>query len=263
MKNIVFSCIAASKKLLLVFAAVMLLVPQANALSTDLSGSQEAADLGALDVEQPLGHSHSHGDQQRIGSINHSDKKAAKVLSVLLASMSNMKSNFYQRVTTAEGELVEEASGEFYLSKPGRFRWNYVPEEGEALGNVIVSDGEKLSMYDAELETLSSRSLQEVFDQVPSLVLVLKDVELDSLFLVTNMGLVDGGNWFKLTPVSQDLTYEYLQIALKEDGLSAMKVKDASGQLISIEFDEVATQVKMSDQLFAFNVPEGTDILSQ
>jgi len=201
----------------------------------------------------------SIGGQKKIVS----DLGAAKELGHLLNSLKMMQSDFYQRVTTVDGELIEEASGTFLLSKPGKFRWNYLPEEGEARGNVIVSDGEKLSMYDAELETLSARNLQEVFDQVPSLVLVADDVELGSLFSITRMNTQADLQWFDLKPTSQELSYEYMQIALRDNAIAAMKVKDAAGQLISITFDQVNVKPELGIDVFAFVAPEGTDILSQ
>lgn len=191
------------------------------------------------------------------------DVVARDKLSSVLASMRFLQADFYQRSTSASGELIEELTGQFYLSKPSRFRWDYRPEEGVDRGNAIVSNGEKLYVYDAELETVSVRAMQDVFDQVPTLILAQDNVDLSNLFSVQKLALNDGLEWFKMTPRSQDLSYEYLQLALSGDRLSVMRVKDAAGQTITVTFDEVQKPVNLNNSLFDFDIPKGTDILSQ
>ncbi|MBS1146783.1 MAG: outer rane lipoprotein carrier protein LolA, partial [Proteobacteria bacterium] len=56
------------------------------------------------------------------------------------------------------GRVTQQASGKMMFARPGKFRWDYVaPYE-----QVIVSDGVKLWLYDADLDQVTVKSLGDV-----------------------------------------------------------------------------------------------------
>jgi len=56
-----------------------------------------------------------------------------------LANTQTFEAAFQQTLRADDGEVIQQAEGEFYLQRPGKFRWNYkTPYE-----QIIVSDGKK------------------------------------------------------------------------------------------------------------------------
>ena len=72
-------------------------------------------------------------------------------LQVFLDKLDTLTAEFTQDVVNRDQELVESAAGRVALQKPGRFRWDYQ----EPFERVIVADGERVWLYEADLDQAS------------------------------------------------------------------------------------------------------------
>ncbi len=176
----------------------------------------------------------------------------------------SLKANFTQLVEDDNGSVLDRASGKFYLSRPGRFRWDYKNQsfDGE-LGQQIVADGKSLFFYDPDLEQVSKRSLDDALAQVPSLVLVQEGEGVDEHFTITEFGLTDGLSWVSLAPKDEDAAYQKLMVGFNEGVISSLMLYDGLGNSTQLQLSNVVINSELAANAFEFEIPEGADVLSE
>ena len=199
-----------------------------------------------------------------------------KLLRDFFDNVQNLEANFTQEVEDETGSVLERASGKFYLSRPGKFRWDYnggdsgygsenIDAEngvGEAIGQQIVADGSSLYFYDPDLEQVSQRSLDDALAQVPSLLLVQTGANVDKHFVITDFGLTDGLSWVSLTPKNEDAGYKKLMVGFDGPLLSSLMLYDGLGNSTELQLRQVQVNNELAASVFEFIVPEGADVLS-
>ena len=67
---------------------------------------------------------------------------AADALERFLAGLSSWRAPFTQEVIDSAGKSVERGSGTLLVGRPGRFRWEYTPQDGGA--QLLIADGRNL-----------------------------------------------------------------------------------------------------------------------
>jgi outer membrane lipoprotein carrier protein len=91
----------------------------------------------------------------------------AERLDRVFSELKAMQAEFAQTVRDAERSRVQESSGTMALLRPGRFRWHYLtPYE-----QLIVGDGERVWIYDVDLEQVTVRSMGDALGDTPALLL--------------------------------------------------------------------------------------------
>ena len=185
-------------------------------------------------------------------------------LRAFLKNVATLEARFSQRVEDESGSVLESSSGRFYLSRPGKFRWDYKNTEFEGeLGQQIVADGESLFFYDPDLDQASQRSLSNAVAQTPSLLLVMSNADLDQHFKTIDLGKSDALSWVALQPSSEDAGYLQLIIGFLGDKLDTLVLEDGIGNTTRLELNDIAVNQKIDQRLFQFEVPEGADLLSE
>ena len=84
-----------------------------------------------------------------------------------LASLKTLSADFAQVVRNRDGQVVDRASGTLSLSRPNRFRWDY----RQPYLQTIVADGERLWLYDSDLEQVTVRALEAGLGSTPAMLL--------------------------------------------------------------------------------------------
>ena len=93
-----------------------------------------------------------------LGPVGAFGATGAEELELFLDELHSYRADFHQTVMDAEGRMVEEARGELSFRRPGRFRWDYQhPYE-----QLIVADGERIWIYDPDLEQVTVRPAADV-----------------------------------------------------------------------------------------------------
>ena len=72
------------------------------------------------------------------------------------------KASFSQTVTDSGGQVAQKASGTVQFERPGRFRWTY----DKPYEQLIVGDGQKLWIYDQDLNQVTERKLDKALDEL-------------------------------------------------------------------------------------------------
>ena len=175
-----------------------------------------------------------------------------------LAGVQTLEANFEQRVTDRNGKLVQRATGIMLFSRPGRFRWEYVkPYE-----QVIVGDGEKLWLYDADLNQVTVRKQGDTIGSSPA-ALLAGDNQLERDFTLKDAGESDRLAWVEATPKSTETTFEKVRLGFNGSALETMELLDNFGQKTVIHFSALQLNPMIPASAFKFVPPKGADIVSQ
>lgn len=166
---------------------------------------------------------------------------------------------FQQVVLDEEFNPIEESSGRVLIKRPGRFRWNYEPP-GE---HRIISDGEKVWVYDVELEQVTVRSLKEAVGKTPA-GLLAGGADIDEQFDVTDLGQVNGPlYWVRMVPTGEDVGFEDIRIGFEDGRLRVLELVDGLDQTTRITMTDGEENEPISDSQFEFTPPDGVDVIDE
>jgi outer membrane lipoprotein carrier protein len=176
-------------------------------------------------------------------------------LHAFAAQTKTAKGSFVQRVQSRT-KASAPTSGDFVFARPGRFRWSYTkPYE-----QLLVADGEKLSIYDKDLNQVTVRKLGDALGSTPAAIL-FGSSDLDQSFELKDAGVRDGVAWLDATPKGKDSQFQKVSIGFRNGELAAMELQDALGQTTMLEFSNVERNPKIDASTFAFTPPKGADVL--
>lgn len=194
---------------------------------------------------------------------NVSSLASEKMLRDFFSNVDTLQASFSQRVTDESGMTLESSTGVFYLSRPGKFRWDYdsfdpdVPE-----GQQIISDGSLITFYEPDLATASQRSFTDAVEQVPTMVLVQSGGDLEKHFTIRDFGLTDGLSWVALRPKDDEAGYRELMIGFDGSELNTIVLTDGLGNETRLVLSNVKSNSALPGKTFEFTLPEGVDLAS-
>lgn len=174
------------------------------------------------------------------------------------SNLRSMKADFTQTLFDEKMRQVEIAKGKVMLLKPGRFRWDYTaPYEQH-----IIADGEKLWLYDPELEQVTVKKMSEALGAAP-IALLTSEQKLEDQFKIIELGNIDGRVMLQLEAKVKDTDYGFMLLALGDEGLEVMELKDMLGQVTRIEFHNTKFNEKIDPARFNFTPPKGVDVIGE
>ena len=167
------------------------------------------------------------------------------------------KANFTQTVTSPDGKRKKQSSGSFEFQRPNQFRFAYA----KPFEQVIVADGHKVWIYDADLNQASSRKLADALGATPASQLAGTHIERD---FTLKAQPADGGlEWVQALPKQAESTVQSLKLGFKGKELAAMEIVDGFGQRSRLDFSAVQTNVALAAERFQFKLPAGADLIEQ
>ena len=185
---------------------------------------------------------------------------ALEALREFVRSTRSGKTTFTQVVVGKSGKNSSPAAGSFQFQRPGKFRWVY----DKPYEQWIVGDGERLWIYDRDLNQVTVRKLEGAFGQSPAAILAGND-DLERNFEVKETGLRDGLQWLVAVPRSQDTTFEAVRIGMRIEGgvavLAAMELQDSFGQTSVLQFGRMERNPALPADTFRFTPPKGADVI--
>jgi outer membrane lipoprotein carrier protein len=181
---------------------------------------------------------------------------ALEQLESFIQDIETFEADFEQTLYDSDSEPLQKSKGTIKLKRPGKFVWTYFsPQEQQ-----IVADGERIWMYDKDLEQVTVNSIRDRIAGTP-LVLLMRAAPLEDSFSIEELGSSDGVNWVELTPKADSSDFEQVFIGLNANGLAAMELRDNFGQATQIIFTDFKAEVDLADALFEFIVPDGVDVI--
>jgi outer membrane lipoprotein carrier protein len=170
--------------------------------------------------------------------------------------LESLQASFDQKVISTEGAVEDESTGQVWLSRPRRFRWEYTGDFPEQ----VVADGERVWLYDETLEQVTVRD-QSGFSADTPLTLLTDISRLDEQFEVRELGDGSGMHLLELRSRSQEAEFERVLLGLQDDTLLLMAMEDAFGFRTEIRFRDIQRNPSLDMSLFQFTPPPGTDVI--
>lgn len=191
-----------------------------------------------------------------LGSTAHAG--GVERLKAFIAGARTAEADFTQTVADKSGRVTQQASGKMAFARPGKFRWNYTaPYE-----QVIVGDGSKLWLYDADLNQVTVKPLGEVVSGTPA-ALLAGDNAIEKYFSLKNAGESGGLEWLEATPRNQDTTFERIRMGFRGDMLVQMELFDHFGQRTTLRLSRLVRNPAIAAARFQFVAPKGADIIGE
>lgn len=177
-------------------------------------------------------------------------------LRAFLANVQVLEARFRQQVIDSRQQVLEDASGSVVMQRPGRFRWNYE----KPFERVIVADGERVWLYEADLEQVTIRRLTAGIGDTPAAILTGKESVLER-FTVDKSWTEEGLALVRLVPRSADADFAGVTLGFDGAELRRLLLDDRLGQQTRIDLTEVRTNPRVSPEVFRFQTPPGADVI--
>ena len=186
---------------------------------------------------------------------------ALEQFKAFVAGTKSARGEFNQRMVKEEGgkmRVSSTANGVFIFARPGKFIWTYQkPYE-----QVLQADGEKLFIYDKDLNQVTIKTLGNAIGSSPAAILFGSN-DLEKNFALSEGGLREGIEWLQAIPKAKDTSFEKIGIGLKDGVPVAMELRDSFGQISLLTFTKFEKNPSLPANQFHFALPKGADVLQQ
>jgi len=167
-----------------------------------------------------------------------------------------LRADFIQRVFDERSQLLQSASGQMLMQRPGQFRWDYRTPNAQ----VIVADGQRLWAYDVGLAQVTVRKLDQALSATP-LALLSAAAPIEDSFTVGAARIQDGLTWHDLTPKQPQPEFRLLRVAFKGDALVSLELEDSFGQRTRLDFQHLERNPTLDPALLKFTPPPNVDVV--
>jgi outer membrane lipoprotein carrier protein len=167
------------------------------------------------------------------------------------------RGDFEQKVYDKTGRLVQDSRGSFAFLRPGRFRWTYVKPK-----QLIVGDGDRVWIHDADLNQVTVRRVARVLGSTPAALLAGAS-DIDKSFDMKEIGEKDGLEWLEAKPREKEAGFERIRLGMATGGVEAMELVDHFGQTTMLRFSNIVRNPQIDPATFRFSPPKGADVLGE
>ncbi|MGL6110984.1 MAG: outer membrane lipoprotein chaperone LolA [Rubrivivax sp.] len=192
-----------------------------------------------------------------MGSVFASRADALDTLREFVRDVKSGRAAFTQTVTSADGAKKKVSSGSFEFARPNRFRFGYA----KPFEQLIVSDGQKVWIYDADLNQVSVRKLTQALGATPAALLA--GASLEKEFELAAQATKDGIDWVLATPRQKDGAFQSMRIGFRGKELAAVEILDSFGQRSLLQFSQYVPNAAIAEHSFRFVPPPGADVIEQ
>lgn len=182
---------------------------------------------------------------------------AVDTLREFVRDVKSGRAAFTQTVTSADGAKKKTSSGQFEFLRPNRFRFAYT----KPFEQLIVADGVKVWIYDADLNQASSRRVAQALGATPAALLA--GSSLDAEFVLSPQPARDGLEWALATPKQKDGAFQSLRVGFRGKELAAVEIVDSFGQRSVLQFMRFEGNLALEAERFRFTPPAGADVVEQ
>jgi outer membrane lipoprotein carrier protein len=183
--------------------------------------------------------------------------EASTSLQTKLNAIRTMSAHFSQTVGS-KNRALSRSAGTMALARPGRFRWQTI----QPMAQLVVADGHHLWIYDTDLEQVTVKKQNSSLGGTAGLFLSGYNETVSSDFDVT-MKKHDNTTIFYLRAKSNKAGFQQVKLMFDGDALTGIELFDQLGQHTEVHLRRIKTNPVLSDSLFQFKPPKGTDVVKQ
>ncbi|WP_018974604.1 outer membrane lipoprotein chaperone LolA [Rudaea cellulosilytica] len=189
------------------------------------------------------------------GTASAADTARAR-LDAFSKGLTSVSASFEQQISDIHSGKTKISRGTLSLKAPRQFRWDTTTPYKQ----LIVADGEKVWIYDPDLEQVTVRA--QGTEEAHSPLTVLTDLsQLDRDFTTSEQGEHDGQVWLRLKSKDKEPQFEYADLGFDQTGLASMAFKDTFDNSTQIRFSGWQRNAKLAPDLFKFTPPKGVDVV--
>jgi len=171
-----------------------------------------------------------------------------------LALFEQINATFIQRVSSAEGKLLNESTGEMTISRPGKFYWQVItPEE-----DLIVSNGKTIWYYSPFIEQVTVIDFDDAITGTPFALLAGATPKQWADYVVTKKG-----NLFSVTNQTQVQASTFIFEFDKNNNINKFVVIEQQGQRSEFLLTHKPIINTINNALFEFKIPTGVEVDDQ
>jgi outer membrane lipoprotein carrier protein len=182
---------------------------------------------------------------------------AVDTLRAFIRDVNTGRAQFTQTVTSPDGVKKKTSSGSFEFARPNRFRFAYA----KPFEQLIVADGQKVWIFDADLNQASSRKFSSALGATPAALLA--GGSLDKDFDLVAVPAKDGLDWVQANPKLKDGSFKSVRVGFRGKDLAAVEIVDAFDQRSLLQFSQFTAGVSFAADAFRFTPPAGADVIEQ
>ena len=178
------------------------------------------------------------------------------------SSLKDLSADFRQesRVITLGRSRVK--SGTIRFEKPGKMRWDYAGPDPQ----LLVSDGSTLWFYRPDQKQVVIQDVSAAFTSQTPLLFLFGEGSLAEEFQWDEKDLAGSGEGtygLAMRPrvETPDLVSLTLEVRADDFSISATVLEDAFGNVTRLEFSGEREDQGLPDEIFTFQIPEGTEVV--
>jgi outer membrane lipoprotein carrier protein len=175
----------------------------------------------------------------------------------------DMEADFHQETTLPIMSRVNEAKGHLYLKIPGKMRWDYL--EGQE--KTVVINGQTMWFYEPREKQVTVTDLSRLPNSQDLLAFLTGMGDLRKEFRLDGsqpkLETKEGYVMIHLLPVAQGSQWTHLRLLVDPKSFQVVQsaFEGVQGDRTVIHYRNIRTDVGLSDDLFRFEIPKGTEVL--
>lgn len=177
-----------------------------------------------------------------------------QALSSRLDKVNAFSANFTQKVTSPDGEVLVNGTGDLSIKRPNLFRWKTAtPDE-----SLLVSDGKTVWYYSPFVEQVTAMWLKDATEQTPFVLLTRNDASDWSRYNVAQLA-----DTFTLTPKDKTSSMDKFVVTVSKTGaVRNFSVIETDGQRSKYVLSDFK-RITPAASLFTFTPPKGVALDDQ
>ena len=184
---------------------------------------------------------------------------AADALDRFLDGLTSWRASFTQQVEDSTGKRIEQGEGTLLVSRPGRFRWQYKPQDsGEQL---LIADGSNLWFYDVELQQATVKAASAALSTTPVVLLSGTSAQMRAAFEITPQPARGGLDWVRVVPRNASADFADAQLGFRGTQLLQLLIHDRLGQSVTLDFQHSERNARIAESELQFTPPAGVDVI--
>ena len=184
-----------------------------------------------------------------------------------ISTVNNAEGEFTQQQIRAtkqvesQPKVLRKSQGRFIFQRPGKFVWETI----KPFEQKVIADGQKLLLWDKDLNQLTVRPASKGLSASPAAIL-FGGAMAEEYFDLISGGEKGGMFWVELKPKatggSGDLPYSRIGVGMSNGLPAGLELHDNFGTIVLINLSKIRTNINLSPNTFKFSPPAGADVLN-
>ena len=183
-----------------------------------------------------------------------------------IATVNNAEGEFTQqqirpsKTGDAPPKVLRKSQGRFVFQRPGQFVWETV----KPFEQKIIADGQRLLLWDKDLNQLTIRPADKGLSASPAAIL-FGQVAVEEHFDLVSGGQKGGMFWVELQPKNKNnrqLPYGRMGIGMSNGLPVGLELHDNFGTIVLINLSKIQINKSLGANVFKFTPPPGADVLN-